>query len=225
MTRLVYDIETAGMLFEDLDLERQEYLTKFARTDEERETEIQKMNLYPYTAEVACIGMLNVDSIKGEVLISAPVGTENWASKDGHIQFTPCDERGLLEIFWKRIEKYNQLITFNGRSFDGPFLHIRSAILGVKSSRNLLPYRYDAKEHCDLLEQLSFYGAMRKFSLDFICKGFGIDSPKRHGISGLDVARLHREGKYKDIAEYNARDLFATRDLFLRWDEYMNQHK
>lgn len=225
MTRLVYDIETAAYPFDSMDIERQEYLLKFAKTDQEREAEILKMNLYPYTAEIVCIGMLNVDSLNGEVLISAPEGSQPWKSEDGAVQYLPMQEKEMLQKFWARIAKFDQLITFNGRGFDGPFLHIRSAIHGIKPTRNLLPYRYDAKDHCDLQEQLSFYGAFRKFSLDFICKGFGIDSPKAHGVSGLDVVNLHREGKYREIAEYNARDIFATRELYIRWNDFINVGK
>lgn len=222
MSRLVFDIETAAYPFDSFDPERQEYLLKFAKNDDEREQEIQKLSLYPYTAETVCIGLLNVDSLRGEVFINAPEGTQSWQSEDMKITFHPCTEHQILEQFWERIIKYSQLISFNGRGFDGPFLHIRSAILGIKSTRNLVGYRYESKDHCDLLDQLNNYGATRRFSLDFICKGFDIDSPKSHGITGLDIARLHNEGRYKEIAEYNARDLFATRELFLKWDNFIN---
>lgn len=221
LKRVVFDIETSGRDFDSLDEQQQDYLTRFAKTPEELEAEKLKVNLYPYTAEVVCIGLLNVDSQNGEVLVQAPTGTQPWKSPDGNIAFIPGSERELIERFWDRIKNFDQIVTFNGRTFDGPFLHIRSAMLGVKASRNLLPYRYDANQHCDLLDQLTFYGAFRKFSLDFICMAFGIDSPKRHGVTGLDVNALFREGRFREIAEYNALDIIATRNLFLAWDESM----
>jgi predicted PolB exonuclease-like 3'-5' exonuclease len=94
---------------------------------------------------------------------------------------------------------------------------LRSAIRGVKPSRNLMPYRYAANEHCDLLEQLTFYGASRKFNLDFYCKSFGIKSPKEEGISGMDVGNLFAEGRYREIATYCLGDVRATAELFHRW--------
>lgn len=221
MSRLVFDIETSGYPFESLDPERQEYLLKFAETEEEREDAIKKINLYPYTALVACIGMLNVDSLKGEVLVNAP-GMEPWESEDGAVQFVPGSEEEVIGKFWERVRQYEQLISFNGRGFDGPFLHIRSMMLGIRASRNLVPYRYDAKVHCDLLDQMMFYGATsRRFSLDFVCASLGIESPKRQGVTGLDVNDLFRAGKHREIAEYNLRDLYATRELFLRWEASM----
>ena len=30
-------------------------------------------------------------------------------------------------------------------------------------------------------------GAARRFNLDFYCKAFGIESPKSHGVTGMDV--------------------------------------
>jgi hypothetical protein len=221
-SRLIFDIETAGVPFDTLDAEQQEYLLKFAETEEEREAEKLKVSLYPFTADLACIGMLNVDSCKGEVLINASSDLKGWKSADGRLQFVPCGEREMLEHFWEAVMRFDQLISFNGRSFDGPFLHIRSAMLGVPATRNLVPYRYSPDQHCDLLDQFTFYGASRKFNLDFVCKAMGIDSPKTHGITGLDVPRLFREGKHREIAEYNARDLYATRELYLRWAAYMN---
>ncbi len=221
MSSVVFDIETSGYPFESLDERQQEYLLKFAHTPEEQEQEKLKINLYPYTAEVVCIGLLNTDSMRGRILCQAPEGTSPWYSEDGNVEFYPGSEKRILEQFWKDIVKFRQIISFNGRSFDAPFLHIRSAMLGVKATRNLMPYRYETSAHCDLLEQMSFYFSFRKFSLDFICVSFGIDSPKRHGITGLDVNKLHLEGRFKDIAEYNLGDLVATRELFLRWKEFM----
>ena len=99
---------------------------------------------------------------------------------------------------------------------------LRSAILQVQPTRNLMPYRYDASIHCDLLEQLTFYNAFRKFNLDFYCKSFGIESPKANGITGLDMRQLFDEKRFLDIAHYNLGDLKATAELFCRWEKFLN---
>jgi 3'-5' exonuclease len=97
----------------------------------------------------------------------------------------------------------------------------RSALLGVKPTRNLMGNRYAVGDHCDLLDQLTFYGALRKFSLDFYCKTFGIKSPKESGVTGLDMGRLFGEKKYRDIAEYCLGDVKATAELYRKWAEYL----
>jgi predicted PolB exonuclease-like 3'-5' exonuclease len=88
-----------------------------------------------------------------------------------------------------------------------------------------MPYRYNAHEHCDLMDQLAYYGAFRRFSLDFYCKGFGIKSPKEEGITGLDMGPLYREGQYREIAEYCLRDVRATSTLFHRWQILLSFEK
>ena len=99
---------------------------------------------------------------------------------------------------------------------------VRSAILKVKPSRNLMPYRY-GDEHIDLLDRLTFFGAVRrKMSLHLWCRAFGIPSPKDKGITGDDVSRLFKEQRYSDIAHYCFDDIRATRELFAAWDRYIN---
>jgi DNA polymerase elongation subunit (family B) len=220
MARVVIDIETLGYPLDSFDNVRQEYLLKFAESDEEREEAVQKLSLYPTTAQIIAIGMLNPDTNRGKVVFQSDEPGETF-SEDGQIHFISCPEKEILANFWSDVPKYDQFITFNGRGFDCPFLLVRSAILQVKPSRNLMPYRYDASVHCDLLDQLTFYGATRKFSLDFYCKAFGIESPKAHGITGLDLGRLFGEKKFQEIANYCLGDVKATAELFRRWEQHL----
>lgn len=221
MNKVVFDIESLAFPFESFDAEQQEYLTKFAQNEEELEDVKLKMNLSPFTAQLLAIGMLNPDTKRGKVLFQSEI-KESFLSDDGMIEFVATDEKGILTVFWEDIKRYNQFITFNGRGFDSPFLILRSAMLGIKPSRTLLPYRYDPKIHCDLLDQLTFYGAFRRYSLDFYCKAFDIKSPKSDGISGLDMKQLFEEKKYKDIARYCIGDVIATAKLYKIWNEYVN---
>lgn len=220
MNRVVFDIETLGSPFEDFDEAQQEYLMKAADTEEDRAEVIARLSLSPFTAQVVAVGMLNPDSGLGKVFYQHPGGSSEKSS-DGLIEFMPGTEHEILTEFWKAVGRYGQFITFNGRTFDCPFLMLRSAILNVKPSRNLMPYRYSANEHCDLLDQLTFYGAFRKFSLDFYCRSFGIRSPKSEGVSGEDVGPLFRDGKYRTIAEYCLGDVRATSQLFERWQTFL----
>jgi 3'-5' exonuclease len=221
MAKVIFDIETLGYPLESFDEVRQEYLLKFAETDTEREEAIQKLSLYPTTSQVIAIGLLNPETGKGKILFQSDTPMD-YTSDDDAIHYLTGSEHEILEQFWKDIAYYDQFITFNGRGFDCPFLMLRSAILQVHPTRNLMPYRFDASIHCDLLEQLTFYGAFRKFNLDFYCKSFGIKSPKANGITGLDMKQLFEEKKFREIAEYNLGDLKATSELFKRWEPFLN---
>jgi DNA polymerase elongation subunit (family B) len=221
MNRVVFDIETLGFPLESFDESQQEYLMRFAKTEEERADAVMKLSLAPFTAQIVAIAMLNPDSGQGKVFYQDPNDKPGF-SDDGLVEFVPGTEESLLTEFWKTVARYGQFITFNGRGFDCPFLMLRSATLAIKPTRNLMPYRYNFNEHCDLLEQLSFYGAFRKFNLDFYCKSFGIRSPKSEGVSGADVGPLFREGRYREIAEYCLGDVRATAELFQRWQSLLS---
>lgn len=233
MAKLVFDIETSALPLEDFDDVQQEYLFRDAGklADElarkTRQAEIQQqMNLWPFTARVICIAMLNQESCRGQVLFISD-HFEPEGDEAGAVEFVPCvDEVELLTAFWDVARHYETVITFNGRSFDVPFIYLRSALLNVPVSRkDWLGYRYQTDPHCDLAEQLTFYGvsgrdgAARRFNLDFYCKCFGIESPKSHGITGRDVNDLLAAGRYRDIAEYCLRDVQATVRLFQIWKE------
>ncbi|MFH1326076.1 MAG: ribonuclease H-like domain-containing protein [Candidatus Falkowbacteria bacterium] len=220
MNKIIFDIETSGVNWESLDEEQQKYLTKFCKDDEDIEKTKEQLALYALTAEIVCIGMLNPGTNKGAVYYRATDKDEKDFSEN-NILYSAGSEVEVLEKFWQAMRNYQQFITFNGRGFDCPFLLVRSAILGVRATKNLSPYRYATNIHIDLLEQLNFYGATRKFSLDFYCKAFGIDSPKSHGMDGHDVPKHFRAGRTLEIAKYCAGDLQATKELYNRWNNFI----
>jgi DNA polymerase elongation subunit (family B) len=233
MARLVFDIETSALPAEHFDETQREYLFREAEKipDEAaratRRAEIQQQfNLWPFTAQVVCIAMLNADTQRGQVLFTAEDRAEE-AGQSETVEFVACvDEAELLTAFWDVARHYDSIVTFNGRGFDVPFIYLRSALLNVPISRkDWLGYRYQTDPHCDLAEQFTFYGvsgregAARRFNLDFYCKAFGIESPKSHGVTGLDVNTLLAAGKYREIAEYCLRDVKATVLLYQIWKE------
>lgn len=233
MNTVIFDIETIAQDFDSLDEIQKQYLLKLADTDEEKEKAIDQMALWAPTNEIVAIGMLAVETQKGAVYYSVSASqsgaTPDKQSKDkkvddfeeNGVKYSVGSEKEILERFWKAITYADRIVTFNGRGFDCPVLLLRSAILKVKSTKNLMPPRFQTDFHVDLLEQLTFYNATRKFNLDFYCKAFGIESPKSHGITGLDVKPLFEAGEYEKIARYCAGDLQATRELYLRWSQYM----
>jgi len=231
MAKLVFDIETSSLPIEQFDEAQQEYLFRECQkiADEParaaRQAEIhQQFNLWPFTAQVVCLAMLNADTARGQVLFTAEDYQEP-TGEAGPVVFVPCvDEGELLTAFWDVARHYETIVTFNGRGFDVPFIYLRSALLNVPISRkDWLGYRYQTEPHCDLAEQLTFYGvsgrdgAARRFNLDFYCKAFGIESPKSHGVTGRDVNALLAERRYREIAEYCLRDVKATVLLYQVW--------
>lgn len=228
--KLVIDIETAGSEFETLSESQQEYLLRYAETEKDdllREEKIDEakryLSLYPFTAKVIVIGMLNADTGKMMALYLSEEQEE--IIEENQIKYKPLPENEMLQTFWKYAKKAEQIITFNGRNFDIPFLTMRSALLQIKPSRNFMKNRYDNSCHIDLLEEFTFHGLTKKFNLDFYCNAFGIESPKSKGITGMEVKELYRAGRIKDIALYCAHDVTATFRLYELWNKYLNIQK
>ncbi len=234
MKRIIFDIETAGDDFDALDHVSQDVLTNWIKKTSADEGIYkaalddlkQGMGFSPLTGHIVAIGALDADEDKGAVYYD-PNGTPSEITEEGGIKYVPVTEKEMLIRFWELAERCGEFVGFNSRAFDVPFMAVRSAIHGIRPSKDLMMNRYInsqgfSSKHVDLSDQLSFYGAVqKKGSLHMWCRAFGIKSPKEEGIKGEDVTRFWNEKKCLDIAKYNARDLFSTRELFRKWEEFL----
>lgn len=231
MSRLIFDIETVGEEFDALDPTTQEALTRWIRREADADSERllqdvkEGLGFSPLTGRVVAIGVYDPDRAKGAVYFDS-AGQDTEPFEEGLFSFKPMTEAEMLSAFWKGALNYSEFISFAGRSFDAPFLTIRSAINKIRPTVDLMSNRYVGSQrgplHIDLQDQLTFYGAVRrKGSLHLWCRAFGIKSPKAEGVTGDDVGRLFREGKADAIARYNAGDLVATKELFEYWNTYL----
>lgn len=222
MNRLVFDIECTGLDFDELDEITQHSFLNNCKDDKECDEAKERTSLWPVTGEIVAIGMLNIDTNNAKVYFRKNEGENDEYENDGII-YKIGSEKDILEWFWKDIQYFDQVITFNGRGFDAPYILFRSMVRGVKPTMNLMPNRYGDyrkgfNSHLDLLDQLSHYGATRKFSLHMYSQALGIVSPKEGGVSGLDVPRLFQESEFETIADYCMRDVYATAELFKKWE-------
>lgn len=227
MHKIVFDIETCSVPFESLSESQQEYILRYAEKESDEKVKelkvdeaIRYTSLYPYTAKVIAVGIYDIDKEKSYVYFESDT-PEEWLSEK-NVHYKGLTEKEILNSFWRIIEVTDQIITFNGRNFDAPFLMIRSALNEIKPSKNIVGKRFDSSFHIDLLEQFTYYGLTRKFNLDFYCQAFGVTSPKSKGISGMEVKTLYEAGKIKDIAVYCGEDIFATYQLYKIWNQYLN---
>ncbi len=237
---LVFDIETAPLNFDNLSESQQEYILRNAHSDEEKQQKKFEMALSPITAQVVCIGLQMMEKIDNEIFeikYRKALSLDNTLKSDekeikslsNGDEWLLGDERRILEYFWAILNKYPgmSLVSFNGRSFDAPFLMLRSAIHRVRPARNLMSgTKYNYPLHIDLIDELTFfnpspYSASRRFNFDFYTRTFGITSPKSEGIDGSMVGELFNTGEFKTIAEYCMRDINATWELYMIWEKYL----
>jgi DNA polymerase elongation subunit (family B) len=243
-TFFIYDIETTAIPFENFSESQQEHLLRGAKNEEETAKKKSEMALTPMTSQVATIGlkiieldnegqenilktgalMFNPNIIEDEVIL------EKETDDNGNeISFHQSEEKDVLQGFWNLLAHYKNatLITFNGRNFDAPFLMLRSALLEIVPTRNLMEgTKFNYPLHIDLLDELTFftqtqYGATRRFNFDFYTQAFGLESPKSKEVNGSVVSDLFAQGEYSTIAHYCLRDVTATWQLFKRIRKYL----
>lgn len=210
---LAIDIETTHQEWDGFVPAMQEYLLNRAKDDEERALFPDHLALYPGAAKIVAIGMWRPGEQSGGVLVNNPSGGREWHEiHDGARVFHGSEEE-ILAQFWQLVPQFGTIVTYNGRGFDCPIIMLRSAVNGVRPSRNLMPYRYSFRDHCDLQEVLTFYRAIQPYSLQFWCHQFQLDDPKE-GLTGSSVPKAFAEGRYDDIAGYCLRDARATAELY-----------
>jgi len=229
MATLLFDIETTGKDWNDIPESTQYALTKWIGqqpvSDEEKdrlsEAAKDKLGLSPFTGEVISLAMYDLERQMGAVYFVADDSVLDYQEDDW--KYKVRTEQELLEDFWESARSYDVFVTFNGRSFDVPFLLHRSLMQGVKPSIELTGQRFLTKQnppyHVDLLDEFSFYGAMqRRPSLQLLCDVYNV-SYEKEGVGGEDVAEFFSQQKFRDIAEKNAADVMATTALYEKWKQ------
>jgi len=234
MNRLIFDIETIGKDFDKLDKTTQHSLTSWIKKEARDEDDYQKilddlkegLGFSALTGEIVVLGVLDYAKNSGVVYFQAK-DKQISEFTIGKFKFKQATEKEMLEKFWQGVRNYEEFISFNGRGFDVPFILARSAKYEIRATKDLMSNRYLGMQkfgakHTDLLDQLTFYGAVRrKGNLHLWCKLFNIKSPKAEGITGDDVQELFKNKEYEKIAEYNSWDLEATRELYNYWKNYI----
>jgi DNA polymerase elongation subunit (family B) len=230
---LSFDIETIGEDFDLMDECTQEMLTRWvkmeSKSEEEERVGIQEvkdgLGFSPLTGEIVAIGIYDVLADTGGVYYQNPENP-NEDIQEGPIRYRAMSEKNILEKFWEITKMAKEMVSFNGRGFDVPFIEARSMVHEVQPTINLMPPRFNEGVHIDLMDRLSHYGTVRKKgSLHLWCRSLNIPSPKANGVDGDDVKGLFKEKRYLDIARYNVDDIKATAALYKKWDKFLRFKK
>ncbi len=230
------DIETFASI-EDLGFPEYRYLRTRGEKDRSDEELEQELALNPYvlqviSAAVACVEEEKITEVSVYYISSS--GEEVRETHPFPICYTPvlCPspeenlpeaEELLLEELWQDLESAELLVTYNGQSFDLPVLRLRSMIHGLDLPPSIAaphsPRLFDG--HLDLAQFLSCSVSGHRYTLEFVCRRFGIPLNKGR-MDGSKVHDAFLEGRYFDIARYNAQDAIATARLYLRLKKYLS---
>jgi predicted PolB exonuclease-like 3'-5' exonuclease len=133
-------------------------------------------------------------------------------------------EDEIIQKFWEFFDRREPvLVTWNGRGYDLPVLRQRALISAVPTPRWFQAgsryenywYRYSANWHCDLMDQLSDYGACGKTGMDLIARAMRL--PGKINGNGREVESMFEAGQIERIAAYCECDVLNLYGIYLRW--------
>ncbi len=165
---------------------------------------------------------IETTSLEADAGILVSAGLMSDAGRGEYLEAKrTSEEKSLLSKLSKHLESYDVIVTWNGRSFDIPFLTTRLMKHGL-DPRPLL-----RKPHIDLADVVKSRLRLTFTYLDHVCDFFEID--RKRGPMGLDVPHLYvraLEGDRKallSIREHCLDDLRATRQVFLKLKPLLEQ--
>jgi uncharacterized protein len=173
------------------------------------------------TAKIAILDIEST-SLEGDAGVLIGAGLISDAGRSEYLEARKTsEERSLLLKLGKRLESFDVIVTWNGRSFDLPFLTTRLM------KHELDPRPILRKSHIDLADVVKSRLRLTFTYLDHVCDFFQIDRKK--GPMGMDVPHLYVQALEGDrkaltaIREHCLDDLQATRQVFLKLKPLLEQ--
>jgi len=128
---------------------------------------------------------------------------------------SPRNERRVLDRLCAEIRKCDTLVTFNGRSFDLPFIVSRRLVLGARDLGLSTARHVDLFDHCRQILRFD------KFSLDHIARVLGIEVDA--SLTGREIPHLYntylanrsRQAK-QQIMDHCVSDVRTLEKVYLR---------
>lgn len=161
---------------------------------EAKAKQLGSMALSPLTGKVAAIGYYSADLQQCRI----------------------TDEKEMLDVVIGYLENF-EVITYNGKAFDIPFIFKRGIILGCEwatiPAMRKLTKRFEVDGHIDLMEAFCNYGEREKLdNLGKFILGYG---KKEFDFARIPELLKTEEGK-KEISEYCLHDCKMTWELAKR---------
>lgn len=201
-TTVVLDIETVAQPLDSFPESCQDYIQERFKGQRKDRTIEDMMCLDPDFGQIVTIQFFMFDNVE----------------KTGGITLQEPD---LLHDFWSfmggRSNSNPTIVTFNGKSFDIPYILKRSAYLGVKPTINIPTKRYSTSPHFDIAEVLSGFDMSKMKKLGIYCDLFGI----KHKIADANkVGEWFRNGEFDRITKHCREDVRATAELYEKIKDY-----
>lgn len=136
-----------------------------------------------------------------------------------------AEERAVIVMFLKMLAEYKLLVTFNGKSFDLPYIRARSAATGVRFAAD--PYHLDLLHVCRRIWKEQLPNCKLQTLESHICNRI------RHGdIPGSEIpdayheyVRTNNAWQMVDVLKHNMLDLVTLADLMTHFPQLDNEEQ
>jgi len=186
-----------------------------AESEEAKAKAVKKRSVDPWLCRIVSIGM-----ITGVDAVNFTTGNREAEKEIVAGGVSNKAEKSALEVFWETVLTYgDDLLTFNGKSFDVPVILARSALHGIRQTRILQNRRYSTFPHLDLQEVLEMAGGIREMkSLEFYLNYFKVSASKGGFNGSMVYNAVMNDGKagLKRVMKYNLDDCRALLALYRR---------
>lgn len=200
-SHLVFDIETVPQPAQSLSSTQKDRIANLlSKNDYWKEDLKKEMALNPWFGKIVCIGLYYPEQNKTKA-------------------FCDVNESKVIQDFWNEISSFSgTFVSYNGLMFDVPYIKVRSMVNGaLPTNKNFLDSkRYQTYPHFDVAQHIADWENRLRASLDVVCDGLGIESPKHGEVVAANVAEYYELGKLDLIADYCIKDLKATFDVYTK---------
>lgn len=162
----------------------------------------EKFPLDPLTGKVILIGIVSDSDIDGQMKFVDGIYYKQLGLND-------TDERTIINDFWKLLSiamnRGHRAVSFNGKSFDVPFLFGRSIFLNCERPNTLrmidaLRSKYNTTTHVDLFHAFNESGTQSEWANK-------LNPDESISSDGHLIPRWYESGEYQAILDKNLMDL------------------
>jgi len=131
------------------------------------------------------------------------------------------DERRILEAFWDVVRSGREwrFVTYNGLTFDLPYLVRRSIYVGAAPTTGLPLRPYAPDSHFDVMRLLANWERSDAVRLEIVAELLGLQKTPA-GMEGSQVFPLWQAGRIDEIEAYCLGDVRLAYEIFLRVEPY-----
>lgn len=209
----ISEIKADGRLKDEeaIRLDKEKKLEVFKIKFEEKYTEMfSSFALSPLTGKIICYSALVME--KGIIIKDDTFCNENEIAVLSRLNKIAEEAAGR-----NFSATFDQVIGFNSKSFDIPFLIVRSAINRLNSPF-LLTSKYDLNHHFDVRSALTNFNDRMQGTLAQWCLAFGIEYDD--SVTGRDIFALMKTGQKEVIQAKCRQDRDVTIQLYNSIERY-----